>query len=141
MAELKTKVNNASVTNFINSVTSKTKRKDSFDLLELFKKITGEEPKMWGTSIIGFGKYHYRSERSKQEGDWPLTGFSPRKQSLTIYIMSGFDSYQTLLKNLGKHKNSVSCLYINKLTDVDMKILEAIITKSYADMKTRYSDS
>lgn len=89
MGELKTKVNDGSVTGFLNSVTEEVKRKDSFTLLELFKKVTGEEAKMWGSSIVGFGMYHYKSERSSQEGDWPLTGFSPRKQNLTLYVMSG----------------------------------------------------
>lgn len=87
MAELKTKVNNASVTAFINGVTDPVQRADAKTLLALFKKITKEKPKMWGTSIIGFGMYHYQSERSAQEGDWPLTGFSPRKQNLTLYLM------------------------------------------------------
>lgn len=90
---------------------------------------------MWGTSIVGFGSYHYKSERSSQEGDWPLTGFSPRKQSLTIYVMPGFEHYQELLEKLGKHKTSKSCLYINKLSDVDMDILKKIIEKSYLHMK------
>lgn len=138
MAELKTKVNNASVTNFINSVPDETKRKDGHILLALFKKITGEKPKMWGTSIIGFGLYHYKSERSAQEGDWPLTGFSPRKQNLTLYIMLGFTDFTDLLKKLGKHKTSKGCLYINKLADVDMKILEKIIKTSFLAMKKKY---
>ena len=91
MSTIKTVVNDASVEEFIGKVQDEAKKKDSFTLLKLFSKITGEKPKMWGSSIIGFGKYHYKSERSKQEGDWPLTGFSPRKQSLTLYIMLGFD--------------------------------------------------
>lgn len=137
MSSLKTLVNDASVTDFIESVTDETKRKDSYVLLKLFEKITGEKPKMWGTSIIGFGSYHYKSERSKQEGDWPLTGFSPRKQNLTLYIMSGFEDQTDLLKNLGKHKISVGCLYINKLSDIDMAVLEKIIKKSYIHMKEK----
>jgi len=90
---------------------------------------------MWGSSIIGFGQYHYKSERSTQEGDWPLTGFSPRKQSLTIYVMTGLGNYQELLGKLGKHKISKSCLYINKLSDIDMSVLRTIIEKSYLHMK------
>ncbi len=135
---IKTKVNDESVEDFINSVENATRRQDGFKLLEIFTRITGEKPKMWGASIIGFGKYHYKSERSKQEGDWPLVGFSPRKQNLTIYIMPGFDNYADLLKRLGKHKISVGCLYLNKLADVDHDVLGALIKKSYVDMKQRY---
>ena len=90
---------------------------------------------MWGPSIIGFGSFHYKSERSAQEGDWMLTGFSPRKQNLTLYIMSGVEASSELLKELGKHKTSVGCLYINKLDDIDIKVLEKIIKKSFENMK------
>lgn len=138
MAELKTKVNDANVNDFINAVTDEVKRQDSFILLALFEKITGKKAKMWGTSIIGFGMYHYKSERSSQEGDWPLTGFSPRKQNLTIYIMSGFDDNKSLLEKLGKHKTSKGCLYINKLVDVELTILEKIIKQSFEKMKKNY---
>lgn len=93
---------------------------------------------MWGMSIIGYGTYHYKSERSSQEGDWMMTGFSPRKQNLTIYIIPGFDSYQKDLAKLGKHKTSVSCLYINKLSDVDINVLKQIITDAYSKMKKQY---
>ncbi|MBC7943005.1 DUF1801 domain-containing protein [Candidatus Saccharibacteria bacterium] len=137
MGTIKTIANDASVTDFINSVPDEVKRQDSFALLELFSKITGETAKMWGSSIIGFGQYHYKSERSKQEGDWPLTGFSPRKQNLTLYIMLGFDDYSDLLANLGKHKTSVGCLYIKNLTDVDQKVLEKLIKQSYLAMKEK----
>ena len=139
MSTLKTTVNNASVADFLNAVTDDTKRNDSFVLLEMFSRITGEKPKMWGSSIIGFGQYHYKSDRSKQEGDWPLTGFSPRKQNLTLYIMPGFGNYAELLKNLGKHKTSVGCLYIKKLSDVNFKVLEELVKKSYLDMKEEHS--
>jgi uncharacterized protein DUF1801 len=139
MSALKTIANDASVEDFIQSVPDDVKREDSFALLEMFKKITGEQPKMWGTSIIGFGKYHYKSERSTQEGDWPLTAFSPRKQSLTLYVMPGFDDYTDLLKDLGKHKTSKGCLYINTLSDVDQAVLEKFISRSFADMKKKYS--
>ena len=135
MGEIKTVASNASIKDFINSVPEESKRKDSFALLEIFSNITGEKPKMWGTSIIGFGQYHYKSERSKQEGDWPLTGFSPRKQNLTLYIMPGFDDYTDLLADIGKHKTSKGCLYINKLADVDLGVLEKLIKKSFMDMK------
>src|SRR5687768_195770 len=134
MSTLKTLPNDADVEKFISSVDGDVKKSDSFTLLEMFEKITGERPKMWGTSIIGFGQYHYKSERSSQEGDWPLIGFSPRKQNLTLYIMPGFDSYQDLLKDLGKHKTSKGCLYINKLSDVDQNILKQLIKHSFAAM-------
>jgi len=139
MGTIKTLVNDASVEDFINSVDNEARKKDGFTLLKLFSKVTGQKPKMWGTSIIGFGQYHYKSERSRQEGDWPLVGFSPRKQNLTLYIMPGFDAYKDLLKNLGKHKTSVSCLYINKLEDVNMSVLEKIVKKSYTEMKAKYN--
>lgn len=141
MGNIKTVVNEGSVEDFISQVPDETKRADSLELLELFKKITGEEPKMWGTSIIGFGSYHYKSERSSQEGDWPLTAFSPRKQNLSLYIMPGFKDYEDLLKGLGKHKTSVACLYINKLSDVDIAVLERLIRQTFADMKTKYTES
>lgn len=132
MAELKTQENNASVKKFIESIADEQKRKDSFKLLDLFKQLTNEEPKMWGTSIIGFGKYHYKSEKSKQEGWWPLIGFSPRKQALTLYIMCGFNWDKDLLKDLGKYKlSSGSCMYIKKLDDVNENGLKILIKESY----------
>ncbi len=138
MAELKTKENNASVEDFINSVKDKRKMKDSLQLLKLFIEVTGEKPKMWGSSIIGFGKYHYKSARSSQEGDWPLTGFSPRKQALTLYIMSGFKDYGNLLKKLGKYRlSSGSCIYIKKLGDVDLELLRMLVKESYASFKEK----
>lgn len=139
MAEIKTKVNDASVKGFINSVVNKQRRTDGFKLLEIFTRLTGEEAKMWGASIIGFGQYHYKSERSSQEGDWPLTGFSPRKQNLTLYIMDGPENYTDLLKRLGKHKTSRGCLYINKLEDIDVDVLKKLIKKSYADNKKKHN--
>ncbi|HVQ43400.1 MAG TPA: DUF1801 domain-containing protein [Candidatus Saccharimonadia bacterium] len=134
MSELKTQVNDASVTDFMNAA-PEPRREDGLVLLELFKKITGEKPKMWGTSIVGFGQYHYKSERSRQEGDWMLTGFSPRKAALTLYLMLGHGDYDELLGKLGKHKKGGGCLYINKLADVDMGVLEELIGQSYKHMK------
>lgn len=131
---LKTLPNDTSVEEFINSVPNDMKRQDSLVLLELFSKVTGENPRMWGSSIVGFGMYHYKSERSRQEGDWPLAGFSPRKQSLTLYL-DGLKDNQELLSKLGKHKTAVACLYINKLADVDMKILKEMIVRGYAQAK------
>lgn len=139
MSELKTVVNDGDVLAFIESVDNEQRKQDSLALLKIFTKITGEEAKMWGTSIIGFGSYHYKSERSTQEGDWPLTGFSPRKQNLTIYLMNGFDTYVDLLEKLGKYKTSVSCLYINKLRDVDQTVLEDLIRDSYLSMQAQHN--
>lgn len=132
---IKTKVNDESVEDFINKVEDETKRQDSLKLLEIYKRVTDEEPKMWGSSIIGFGQYHYKSEKSKQEGDWPLAGFSPRKQNLTLYVMPYYSDLDLdgLLAKLGKHKTSKACLYINKLADVDIKVLEEIVKRSYQD--------
>lgn len=138
MAELKTKVSNASVTMFIKSVEPEEKRKDCLTLLKIFKDATGEQPKLWGPSIVGFGQYHYESQRSAQKGDWMLTGFSPRKQNLTLYIMPGFKEYGDLLVKLGKYKTSVSCLYIKRLSDIDTKVLATIIKRSVAHMKKLY---
>lgn len=135
MSELKTHVTDASVDEYINQVESDVKRQDSRVLLDMYKRVTGEEPRMWGASMIGFGKYHYKSERSSQEGDWPLAAFSPRKQSLTLYFMPGFDAYNDLLEKLGKHKTSKGCLYINKLADVDTNVLEKLIARSYEDAR------
>lgn len=132
---VKTTVNDASVENFINSVDDETKRQDSFTLLETYKRLTGERPKMWGSSIIGFGQYHYKSEKSRQEADWMLAGFSPRKQALTLYLMLGYGDHNDLLEKLGKHKTGKGCLYINKLADIDMKVLEELIERSYVTMK------
>ncbi|MEK6818623.1 MAG: DUF1801 domain-containing protein [Nanoarchaeota archaeon] len=140
MAELKTKENNASVEEFIYSVKDEQKIKDSFELLKIFKSETGQKPKMWGTSIIGFGKYHYKSEKSKQEGDWPITGFSPRKQALTLYIMTGVNNYKELLKNLGKYKlSSGSCIYINKLEDINISLLKKLIKESYKQADKKFN--
>jgi len=135
MAELKTLPNDASVEDFINEVPDETKREDSFALLELYSSITGQKPKMWGTSMIGFGLFHYKSDRSKQEGDWPLAAFSPRKQNLTLYFTSGFDKHVELLSKLGNHKTSKGCLYINKLSDVDSGVLAALIKAGYVEAK------
>lgn len=139
MAELKTKKTSASVPAFLKAVPDVQRRKDATELLSIFKKATGMKPALWGDSIVGFGTYHYKSERSTQEGDWPLTGFSPRKANLTVYIMPGFKSYAPLLKKLGKHKVSGgSCIYINKLSDVHVPTLTAIIKDSVKEMQKRY---
>jgi len=132
--ELKTKVNDASVEGFLNSVTDEQKRADCFEILNLMAQVTGEPPKMWGSSIVGFGSYHYKGAGGR-EGDWMLTGFSPRKQNLTLYIFGGFDNFQDILHNLGKYKTSVGCLYIKKLSDVDRNLLKELIAASVNTMK------
>ena len=134
MAELKTKQTDESVTEFLNGVPDEKKRQDSFAILELMTEVTGAEPRMWGESIVGFGSYHYRYA-SGREGDWFVTGFSPRKQNLTLYIMAGFDNYEQLLQNLGKHKTGKSCLYIKRLEDVDLDTLRELVSQSVQHMK------
>ena len=130
MAENKTQKTGASVEEFLASVENKRRREDGLTLLDMMREITGLEPDMWGPSIIGFGDYHYRYE-SGREGDMFLTGFSPRKQSLSLYIMAGFDEYDDLLTRLGKHRKGASCLYINKLADVDMEVLRELVRESF----------
>lgn len=136
-SELKTKQSDASVENFISTVSDEKKRDDCHAIAKLMKKVTKEEPKMWGPSIVGFGTYHYKYA-SGREGDWPLTGFSPRKQNLTLYIMPGFDKYEELMRKLGKYKIGKSCLYIKNLEDVDNAVLEKLIKSSVDYMKKKY---
>ncbi len=133
MAENKTQKTALSVIDFLNNLPDEQKRQDSFTVLELMKQASGLEPKMWGTSIVGFGDVHYKYE-SGREGDWFLVGFSPRKQNLTLYILEGFPKYTDLLGQLGKHKTGAACLYINKLSDVDLDILKEMISRSVAQM-------
>ncbi len=134
MAENKTVKTGASVDEFMAAVENKRRREDGLILLELMRDVSGLEPEMWGPSIIGFGSYHYRYE-SGREGDMPLIGFSPRKQSLSLYIMSGFDEYEELLGRLGKHRTGASCLYINKLADVDIGVLRELVSRSVEHMR------
>jgi galactokinase len=133
----KTTKTKASVSKFLASIDNDTRRKDCKTVVALMKKVTGERPTMWGASIVGFGKYHYKYA-SGREGDWCVTAVSPRKATLTVYIMNGFDDYGALLAKLGKHKTAKSCLYIKSLEDVDMKTLEKLITRSVKDMRKRY---
>ncbi len=133
MATLKTRPNDKSVEAFLQGVDHEKRRQDSFTILELMQEVTGEEPVMWGDSIIGFGSYHYKYA-SGREADWFLTGFSPRKQSLTLYIMSGFEQYDALLDKLGKFKTGKSCLYVNKLEDVDPETLRELVRQSVEHM-------
>ena len=130
LAEIKTKQTSASVEDFINSVPDEQKRKDSYVIVEMMRKATGEEPKMWGSSLIGFGNKRYKSPASGREVDWLLIGFSPRKANLSLYLTMGIKKFDEYLKKLGKHKTGVGCLYINKLEDVDVKVLKEMIDAS-----------
>lgn len=136
MSDNKTQFNDASVTAFLDAVPDERKRQDSYALLEMMRDVTGEAPRMYGDSIVGFGHYHYKYE-SGREGDMPVVAFSPRKQNLTLYIMSGFDGYEELRAGLGKHKVGKSCLYINKLADVDPAALREMVARSVASMRAR----
>ncbi len=138
MAEPKTKKNNASVEAFLAGIENDTRREDCRAVVEIMRKATGEEPAMWGENIIGFGTYHYRYA-SGREGDWPLTGVSPRKTSLSLYIMAGFDKHEDLMSKLGKHKTGKSCLYINKLADVHIPTLRKLIKLSVKHTKKMHS--
>lgn len=138
MATNKTQPNNSNVNAFLDSVAEDKKRADSFKLLKIMQEITNESPKMWGSSIIGFGNYHYKYE-SGREGDFFIVGFSPRKQNLTLYIMPGFERYEKLMADLGKYKTGKSCLYIKSLDDVDMKILKELISNSVSYMNKKYN--
>ena len=129
MAELKTQPTDENVVTFLNSVTDEKRREDSFKMLELMQEITGEPPVLWGSSIIGFGRYSYKYA-SGREGEWFVTGFAPRKQALTLYIMSGFSEYDDLLQKLGKHTTGKACLYIKKIEDVVPDVLRELIQKS-----------
>jgi len=139
--ELKTKLTDASVWDFLNTIEDTQKCEDSFKILDIFSKITWEQAKMWWSSIIGFGTYHY-IYASKQEWDWMRTGFSPRKTALTLYIMPGyqFDEMKELLSKLGKYKTWRSCLYIKRLADINLEVLEQIIQWWWDDMKKRYPE-
>ena len=134
MAELKTKATKESVTGFLNKVSDKGRRDDCFAVLEMMKEVTGEEPEMWGPSIVGFGRYNYKYE-SGREGEWMITGFSPRKTNLTLYVMPGFEAFPDLMKRLGKFKTGKSCLYLKKLEDVDQGVLRQLVKQSVKKMK------
>ncbi len=136
MSEIKTKPIDLDIDKFLMSVEPEKKRVDSIELKKLFDSVVQEKVSLWNNNMIGYGSYHYKSERSKQEGNWPLTGFSPRKQYLAIYIMSGVNNYKELLSKLGKYKiSSGSCIYVNKIEDINLDILKKIISASVSDMK------
>jgi len=136
MAELKTQPTDQRVEDFLNTIDDEQKRSDAFAMLEFMKEITGEEPVMWGPGIIGFGSYHYKYA-SGREADWMLTGFSPRKNNLTLYIMQGFDNYEHHLTQLGKHKTGKSCLYVKRLEDLDLDVLRKLIAESFEYMRNK----
>ncbi len=136
MAEPKTKRNEGSVKAFLDAIEDERRRKDSVAVVALMKRVTGEEPKMWGTSIVGFGSYHYVYE-SGREGDAPLLGFSPRKQALTLYVALGSGGFEGLLKKLGKHETGKGCLYLKQLSDVDVNVLEELLARSFEAQKRK----
>lgn len=137
MAENKTRATIASVTEFINSIEDRQKRADARKVAAIMRRVTGKRAKMWGASIVGYGTYHYKYE-SGREGDFMITGFSPRKQALTVYILAGFRRFDTLMGKLGKYKTGKSCLYIKRLSDVDEKVLEQLIDRSVKYMRKNY---
>ena len=139
MAEIKTKQHSADVTEFINAFAdTEQKRMDSFELLKLMQDFTGFEPRMWGASIIGFGSYHYKSERSRQEGDWPLIGFSPRKAAISLYVYTGAKEHEYLLEDLGKFKIGKACIYVKKLSDINQDALKKLMKETIDYMHSKY---
>ncbi len=139
MAELKTQQTDADVIEFINSFAdSEQKRMDSLELIKMMKDLTGSEPRMWGPSIIGFGSYHYKSERSRQEGDWPLIGFSPRKAAISLYVYTGAKEHEYLLKGLGKYKIGKACIYVRKLSDINQDVLKMLAKETISFLQSKY---
>jgi hypothetical protein len=134
MAELKTKPTQASVKEFLNQIPDNERRDDCIAVAKIMEEITGDKPKMWGPSIVGFGTYHYKYA-SGREGDWPITGFSPRKKDLTLYIMMGFENHPELMKQLGKHSTGKSCLYIKRLSDIHVPTLKKLIKRSVKQLQ------
>lgn len=137
MATLKTQANDGNIEEFLNNIEPTTRQHDARLVLSIMREVTGEDPKMWGTSIVGFGQYHYRYE-SGREGEWFRMGFSPRKQNLTLYIMNGFQEYSEILARLGKYKTGKACLYINKLVDIDIAVFRELIEHSLAHLNKTY---
>ncbi|MCA9735746.1 MAG: DUF1801 domain-containing protein [Deferribacteres bacterium] len=137
MAEPKTKPTEASVSEYINTIEDETRREDCWTVHKIMREVTQAEPIMWGPSIVGYGTYHY-VYKSGQEGDWMITGFANRKQALTLYIMAGFSKYDELMARLGKFQTGKSCLYVKKLADIDLDILQELIKESVAYMNAKY---
>lgn len=139
MPEIKTKQTDSDVNEFIREFAdSEQKRQDSYELLRIMQEFTGFEPKMWGPSIIGFGKYHYKSERSSQQGDWPLVGFSPRKAAISLYIYTGNPNHAQLLTGLGKFKMGKACIYIKRLSDINVEQMKVIMQASIDFLHEKY---
>ncbi|MBK9248968.1 MAG: DUF1801 domain-containing protein [Ignavibacteria bacterium] len=139
MAAIKTKQTEVDVHEFINTfAVTEQRRKDSFELLQLMQEFTGYEPKMWGLTIIGFGCFHYKSDRSKQEGDWPLVGFSPRKAAISLYVYSGSEKHKYLLNNLGKFTMGKACIYVKKLSDIDQNELKNLMRETINYLQSKY---
>ncbi|WP_143960618.1 DUF1801 domain-containing protein [Litoribacter populi] len=139
MAEIKTKQSDEDVHDFINSfANTEQKKKDSFELLQIMQDCSGHEPKMWGESIIGFGVYHYKSERSKQEGDWPLIGFSPRKSAISLYVYTGCAGQEDLLQELGNFKMGKACIYVKKLEDINLEVLNKLMNSTIGFLQNKY---
>lgn len=139
MAELKTRETDADVDAFVDGIEDDTKRADARTLVAMMAEITGQPPRMWGASMVGFGRYHYRYA-SGREGEWFRVGFAPRKREMTLYIMAGFADYEALLGRLGKHKTGKSCLYVKRLSDVDLDTLRALIEASVGWMAEKYPE-
>ncbi len=137
MAENKTTKTGASVTEFLKSIENPQMRKDAKKVASMMRRVTGKRAKMWGSSIVGYGTYHYKYD-SGREGDFMVTGYSPRKQALTVYIMPGFSKFRPLMKKLGRYKTGKSCLYIKRLSDVDENVLEKLIDGSVRQMREKY---
>jgi Domain of unknown function (DU1801) len=137
MAELKTTRTKASVTEFLDGISDEQRRRDCIRLVEIMTRATDAKPEMWGPAIVGFGRYRYKYP-SGREGEWFVAGFSPRKQNLTLYVMPGFNKLEDLLEKLGNHKTSKACLYIKRLSEVDMSVLEQIVARSYEEAKRQY---
>ena len=139
MAALKTTRNDGSVDEFLETVDNEVRKRDALVMRDLMAEITGEAPQMWGTSIVGYGPYRYTPKSGGAEHEWFKVGFSPRKASLTLYIMDGFSEYDSLLAQLGNHSTGKSCLYLKDLSKVDMAVLRDVITRSVAAVETRNS--
>ena len=140
MADLKTKPSDQSVRKFLDGVADQKRRQECFAVLELMKQVTKQEPKMWGSSMVGFGSYHYKYA-SGREGDWFLTGFSPRKRDLTIYLMCGFSEHKALMQQLGRFKTGVSCLYVKSIQDIDLRVLKKLVKASVDQLRKQARSS
>jgi hypothetical protein len=139
MGEIKTRVTDLDIDTYLNSIEPEKRKVDSIELKKIFDSTISEKATLWNNNMIGYGSFHYKSDKSKQEGDWPLIAFAPRKQNITIYIMPGANKYENLIAKLGKVKLSAgSCIYINKMDDIDKNVLKELITVSVSDMKKKH---